>query len=139
MVRPGGLRPQPLGIGATLGYDEFWPVVAALKPHQQPGDTLFILPEADSTPQLHPMTGLLPPGTWIKGWTWYLEQTGMAERLLAEWEAQPPTFIVVFPALYEGSRPGIDPLLAFTEAHYEEIDRAPVYLHGEAIIYKRRL
>jgi hypothetical protein len=130
--------PSPLGLGATLGYDEFWPVVEALRPHQQAGDTLFVLPEADSTPQLHPMTDMLPPGTWIKGWTWYLEQTGMAERLLAEWESQPPTFVVVFPALYGGSRPGIDPLLAFTEARYDEIARTDVYLHGEAIVYRLR-
>jgi len=130
--------PSPLGLGATLGYDEFRPLVEALRPHQQPGDTLFVLPEADSTPQIHPLSGLLPPGTWIKGWTWYLEGTGMAERLLDEWASQAPTFIIVFPQLYNGSRPGIDPLLAFTETRYEEVTRAEVYLHGEAIIYRLR-
>ncbi len=130
--------PSSIGLGATLGHDEFWPVVELLQPHQQAGDTLFVLPEADSTPQLHPMTNLLPPGTWIKGWKWYLERTGMAERLLAEWKIKPPTFIVTFPELYAGSRPGIDPLLAFMETHYDPIDRTQVYLHGEAIIYRLR-
>lgn len=130
--------PSPLGIGATLGYDEFWPIVEALQPLQQPNDTLFVLPQADSTPQIHPMTNLLPPGTWIKGWTWYLERTGMAEQLLAEWESHPPTFVVVFPDLFAGSRPGIDPLLTFVEEGYDETARVEVYLHGQAIIYKRR-
>ncbi len=128
--------PSPLGISATLGYDEFWPVVEVLTSHREAGDTLFVLPEADSTPQIHPMSGMLPPGTWIKGWRWYIENTGMAERLLEEWKNQPPTFIVVFPELVRAAEPAINPLIAFTQENYREITRVAVYLHGEAIIYR---
>ncbi len=127
----------PLGRAGIPAYDEFKPLVAALKPINQPGDTLFVLPETDSTPQLHVMTGLLPPGLWIKGWAWYFKAPNITNRLLTEWGAQPPTDIIYFPDLIPSGQPGIDPLVAFMKAHYHAVETVPnIVFHGDAMIYR---
>jgi hypothetical protein len=121
----------------TFAYEEFAPIVTILQEEKQAGDTLFVLPETDSTPQLHPLSGMLPPQTWIKGWRWYLEPEGILDTLLGEWEAEPPTFFVLFPTLIEGSQPQIDPLTSFVDARYTLVATVPnIYQHGEAQIYR---
>ena len=80
-----------MGPGATLAYDEFDPIVAQLLAESAADDTLFVLPETDSTPQLHARTGLLPPGTWIKGWRWYFRPKFVLPALIDEWAEQAPT------------------------------------------------
>lgn len=128
MYIPGAVR--------TPGADEYAPIIAVLQEVSELGDTLFVLPETDSTPQLHPLSGMLPPNTWIKGWRWYLEPPGITERLLAEWEQSPPDFVVIFPDFIPASQPAIDPLLAFVEVDYTELDRfEAIPFHGEAIVY----
>lgn len=131
--------PTPLGVGGTPAYDEYRPLVAQIAPLQEPGDTLFVLPQTDSTPQLHPMTGMLPPTTWIKGWRWYFEAPDVVAGLLDEWADMPPTFVVIFPGLLAAGQPGIAPLVEFVEQHYQLSLRIPdVYLHGEALVYERQ-
>ena len=129
--------PTPLGPGAILAYDEFRDLAAELKARAQPGDTLFILPEADSTPQLHPLTGMPPPGTWVKGWRWYFQPERVLETLTAEWEAAPPNWIIVFPELARAGEPGIKRLLAIVEARYEPVFASEnIYYHGVAQVWK---
>ena len=102
-----------------MGYDEFDELVAELSARQEPGDTLFVLPQTDSTPQLHPRTGMPPPGTWIKGWRWYFRPDFVLPALLDEWESAPPTWMVVFPSFITPGESGIDALLDFTRERYE--------------------
>ena len=117
-------------------YDEFAPIVAELESRAAPGDTLFVLPETDSTPQLHPMSGLLPPGTWIKGWFWYLEPPGVVETLLAEWEATPPSYVVIFPDMLAEGEPGITPLVAFVTGRYTQVAAyEAIPFHGAAEVW----
>lgn len=128
--------PSPLGLGVTLSEVEFREVAAELQERAEPDDSLFILIEADSTPQIHSMTGLLPPGTWIKGWRWYFEAPGVVEGLLNEWASAPPDWVVVFPDLIASGSPGVLPLLDFVEAHYVRVTTVEaVPLHGDALIY----
>ena len=101
--------PTPLGPGAILAYDEFRQLASQLGERAEAGDTLFVLPETDSTPQLHPLTGMLPPGVWVKGWHWYFKPAGVLDRLTAEWETAPPTWIVVFPSLPGPASPDQSP------------------------------
>jgi hypothetical protein len=123
----------------TPAHDELRPVAAELKTLAAPGDTLFILPQTDSTPQLHPLSGLLPPGTWVKGWFWYLQAPGVVDTLLAEWQTRPPAFIVYFPDLIAEGEPGIRPLVDFMQAHYLPVAAHPaITFHGPAIIYRYR-
>jgi hypothetical protein len=123
--------------GTTPAYDEFALVAQALAAQAEPGDTLFVLPETDSTPNLHAMTRLLPPGTWVKGWRWYFEAPGIRDQLLAEWQTTSPDFIVVFPDLLVVGQPGIAPLVAFAEARYTLAQRIPAVIgHGDALIYR---
>jgi hypothetical protein len=129
----------PLGRGATPGHDEFIPLAARLRALAESEDTLFVLPQTDSTPQLHPMSEMLPPGLWIKGWFWYLQAPGIQAQLLAEWENAPPTFVVVFPDLVVEGVPGIEPLVAFVEANYTAVETVEdVVFHGDAVIYRHR-
>jgi hypothetical protein len=124
---------------ATPAHDEFAPIAAELRQLAAPGNTLFVLPQTDSTPQLHPLSGLLPPGTWVKGWRWYLAAPGMLDTLLTEWEANPPTYLVYFPELIAEGLPEIAPLVAFMEARYTPIaayDDVP--FHGPAQLYRLR-
>ncbi|MCU0512757.1 MAG: glycosyltransferase family 39 protein [Anaerolineae bacterium] len=131
--------PTRLGPGGAPAYDEFRPLVAQMAPLQVPGATLFVLPQTDSTPQLHPLTGMLPPGTWIKGWSWYFEAPGVVATLLDEWAAQPPTFVVVFPELLREGEPGIVPLVDFVQARYTPALRVDdIFLHGSAVVYRLR-
>lgn len=129
--------PTQLGAGATLAYDEFKPLVAQLQPQITPDDSLFILPETDSTPQLHPMTGLLPSATWIKGWNWYFEPDFVLPTLLDEWQSNPPTWIIVFPDLVASGQPGIDALLEIVGERYTlEFTVEDIFLHGNAEVYR---
>ena len=129
--------PTPVGPGAALAHDEFAELVARWQPQIQPGDTLFVLPQTDSTPQLHPMTGLPPPGRWIKGWRWYFRPDFVLETLTAEWQADPPTWIAVFPDLIEAGGPGILTLLDIVDADYAlQFTSGDIYHHGSAQIYR---
>ena len=130
--------PTPLGAGATLGYDEFHALADELRSRADPADTLFILPQTDSTPQLHPLTELPPPGMWIKGWHWYFEPPQVIPALLDEWARRPPDWLVVFPALVESGAPGIHALLDFAADGYKLAFTADdIYGHGRADVYER--
>jgi len=129
--------PTQLGAGAVLAYDEFRPLVAELESQVGADDTLFVLPETDSTPQLHPMTGMMPPPTWIKGWHWYFEPDFVLPALLSDWSDSPPTWVIVFPDLVGSGQPGIDALLAVVETDYQlafVVD--DIFLHGDAEVYQ---
>lgn len=129
--------PLSIGPGRTIAHDEYQAIVEQIAAIAQTDDTLFILPQTDSTPQLHPMTGLLPPGTWIKGWHWYFEAPNVLENLQEEWEANPPSIVVVFPDLLASGEPGILLLMQIVESRYEEVARVEdVFLHGDAVIYQ---
>ena len=129
--------PTPLGPGAILAYDEFrdWPPKSSERADL--GDTLFVLPETDSTPQLHPLTGLPPPGLWVKGWRWYFKPARVLSTLGAQWENKPPDWIIVFPELTAAGEPGIKRLLEFVDARYERaFESAAIYDHGRALAYQ---
>ena len=129
--------PTPVGAGTILGYDEFRDLAAALNERADAGDTLFALPETDSTPQLHPLTGMPPPGIWVKGWHWYFEPEQVLATLEREWKEEPPTWIVVFPSLAPAGEPGINALLDIVEARYMlTFESAPIYDHGRAEVYR---
>ena len=129
--------PTPLGAGAILAYDEFRELASQISERAAPDDTLFVLPETDSTPQLHPLTGLLPPGAWVKGWRWYFEPTFVLERLTRDWESAPPTWMVVFPYLSASGEPGITALLDIVAARYTSaFESAEIFDHGRAIVYR---
>ncbi len=127
----------PLGPGAILAYDEFGPLAAELNERKSAGDTLFALPETDSTPQLHPLTDMPAPGVWVKGWRWYFRPERVLQRLTAEWESNPPIWIVVFPALIRDDNIGILDLLAIVDARYELVFIAEeIYGHGRPEVYR---
>ena len=131
--------PTRLGFGAALGYDEFDALVAKLNAEKDAGDTLFVLPETDSTPQLHPRTDMMPPGTWIKGWRWYFRPDFVLETLLEEWATDPPTWVVVFNDHIASGEPGILQLLEIVRARHElrfSID--DIFDHGGAEVYRLR-
>ncbi len=129
--------PTPVGAGKILAWDEFMPLAAELNQRKDPGDTLYILPQTDSTPQLHPLTALPPPGTWIKGWRWYFRPGHVAPHLLAEWEREPPTWIVVFPAFIRDDDAGILTLLDWVVDAYElQFAVDDIYAHGRADVYR---
>ena len=51
------------------------------------GDTLFVLPETDSTPQLHPLTGMIPPGDLGQGLALVFQAGARSwRRSSAEWD-----------------------------------------------------
>ena len=130
--------PTPLGAGATLGYDEFQALADELRARADADDTLFILPQTDSTPQLHPITELPPPGMWIKGWHWYFKPPQVIPALLDEWARTPPDWLVVFPALVESGAPGIHALLDFAADGYAlAFTTDDIYGHGRADVYER--
>jgi hypothetical protein len=129
--------PTQLGAGAVLAYDEFRGLVAELQPLIDTDDTLFVLPETDSTPQLHPMTGMMPPTTWIKGWNWYFEPDFVLPTLHDNWDSIPPTWVIVFPDLVASGTPGITQLLERVEAQYSlTLTVDEVFLHGVAEVYR---
>ncbi|NPV66809.1 MAG: hypothetical protein HPY64_06655 [Anaerolineae bacterium] len=125
------------GPKTTPAHDEFLPLAQELRTISQPGDTLFVLPETDSTPQIHLLTEMLPPGLWVKGWAWYFEAPGVTERLLNEWTQSPPDYVVIFPDLLGAGAPGIVPLVEFVNAKYAQVgDVINVDYHGPAVIYQ---
>ena len=129
--------PTPVGPGAILAYDEFRVLAAQIKERAAVGDTLFVLPETDSTPQLHPLTGMPPPGLWVKGWRWYFKPARVLSTLGAQWEDKPPDWIIVFPELTAAGEPGIRRLLDFVDARYERaFESAAIYDHGRAVAYQ---
>ncbi len=129
--------PTPMGAGAILAYDEFHELVDEWRPRIEAGDTLFVLPETDSTPQLHPLTGMMPPGTWIKGWRWYFRPGHVLPALKREWESNPPDWVAVFPDLIPAGEPGILDLLDIVEEQYRLAFTWPkIFLHGRADVYR---
>ncbi len=129
--------PTELGPGRILAYDEFRDLAAELKARKQTGDTLFLLPQTDSTPQLHPMTDMLPPGSWVKGWRWYFQPPEVLPTLTREWEAKPPDWVVVFPQLTESGAPGILALLEIVDQRYSLVlETGAIFGHGPAEIYQ---
>lgn len=108
-----------------------------LESFSQADDTLFILPETDSTPQLHVLSGLQPPGTWVKGWSWYLRAPNVIDMLVNEWTEQPPNFIVVFPDLLEPSQAEVKRLMTFLNMNYQYVEWVEmVENHGDALLYR---
>lgn len=129
--------PTEVGPGAILANDEFQELSRMLRERADEGDTLFVLPETDSTPQIHPQSGMLPPGTWIKGWRWYLKPETVLETLTQEWEEAPPTWIVVFPDLTGSGEPGIQVLLDIVDERYQfAFDVGDIFGHGRADVYQ---
>ena len=129
--------PTSMGENAILAYDEFAELVDEWRPRIEPGDTLFVLPETDSTPQLHPLTGMMPPGTWIKGWRWYFRPPFVLSTLTREWEANPPDWIAVFPDFIPAAQPGVQALLAVVEQRYRlAFTQADIFSHGRAEVYR---
>lgn len=121
----------------TPGYDEFTPIISVLDDLSTEGDTLFVFPETDSTPQLHPLSNMLPPNTWVKGWRWYLQAPQIVDTLLSEWDEMPADFVVVFPELVHPSQPEINPLLSILDDNYELVaEFSEIPLHGTAAIYQ---
>jgi len=131
--------PTEVGRGATLAYDEFRPLAATLSNVAEPGDTLAVLPALDGNPQLHLQTGLTPPpGVWTTTHDCMLCAPGLTERLLADWNANPPTWIVLFPDLVN-PRQNIEPLLAYVDAEYVPFtDFAAVPFNGPGTLYRHR-
>lgn len=129
--------PTQMGAGAILAYDEFRELAEELRERAEPDDTLFLLPETDSSPQLHPLTGLLPPGAWVKGWRWYFKPAHVLETLTDEWEDSPPTWIVIFPDLVAAGEPGIRQLLDIVQQRYNHAFTIEnIFDHGNAHIWK---
>ena len=129
--------PTSLGPGATLGYDEFDEVVAQLLLESAPEETLFVLPETDSTPQLHARTGLLPPGAWIKGWRWYFRPDFVLPALIDEWSRQAPTWVVIFPDMIAAGEPGILRLMAIVQRDYQlRFTVDGIFGHGPAQVFR---
>ncbi len=129
--------PTPLGAGKILAYDEFRELADELRKRAEPDDTLFLLPETDSSPQLHPLTGMLPPGAWVKGWRWYFKPARVLATLTAEWEDSPPTWIVIFPDLVAAGEPGIRQLIRFVEARYHfAFESTEIFDHGRAHVFR---
>ena len=129
--------PTSMGRNAILAYDEFAGLVDEWRPHIAPGDTLFVLPETDSTPQLHPLTGMMPPGTWVKGWRWYFRPDFVLSTLTREWDSDAPDWIVVFPDYIPAAQPGVQVLLDIVERRYRLVfTRADIFGHGRAEVYR---
>ena len=129
--------PTPMGAGAILAYDEFRELADHVRERAEPEDTLFVLPETDSTPQLHPLTGLLPPGTWVKGWRWYFKPARVLATMTVEWEEAPPTWIIIFPDLVAAGEPGIRELLDIVQQHYAHaFTIESIFDHGDAHVWK---
>ena len=129
--------PTSMGAGAILAYDEFQELADEWRPRIEEGHTLFVLPETDSTPQLHPLTGMMPPATWIKGWRWYFRPEFVLSDLTSEWKSNPPDWVAVFPDLIPAGQPGIQKLLDITRTQYQLIFTGPqIYDLGRAEVYR---
>lgn len=129
--------PDALGRGSIPAYDEFGQLTDDLLEIADAGDTLFVLPQTDSTPQLHVTTSMLPPGLWFKGWSWYFDAPRVTETLLNEWNDSPPDYVVTFPDMMIDGQPGIQALVDFVEARYRVVGMTEdVTFHGDALIYE---
>jgi hypothetical protein len=112
--------------------------VAPLRSLSKPGSTLFVLPEVDSTAQIHVMADMAPPGMWAWGDYWILRAPDVKNNLLFRWAITPPDYMVYFPDQAAEHRPDIDPLVDFMNSHYEPVTRVDsIVFHGPAIIFKR--
>jgi hypothetical protein len=128
---------RPLGAGQFPAYDEFRAVGERVRDAAEDDATLFVLPLTDTTPQVYPHAGLLPPGTWVKGWSWYWDSPRVPATLTAEWAADPPDYVVVFRDILQSGKPGIWPFVDFVEANYTLVDTVPdVPAHGDAEIWR---
>lgn len=126
----------PLGRGVAIAYAEFLPLAARLDGLLAPQDTLFVLPALDGNPQLHLMTGALPPRTWTTTHECMLCAPNLTERLLSEWRANPPTYIVYFPELVNAQQQ-VTPLIDFLTENYILIESfGSLPFNGEALIYR---
>ncbi len=55
--------------------------------------------------------------------------------LLDQWDQQPPTYIVYFPALSSSGQPGIAALIDFMDQHCQPVEMVPdIVFHGDAVI-----
>jgi hypothetical protein len=134
---PGPYVPGPLGIAGVPAYDEFKSLAPVLRTITRPEDTLFVLPETDNTPQLHEISGLAPPDTWVPGYPWFLRSPGMVGRLLSEWSTRPPTYVIFFPQLADPIGHELEPLVHFMEVHYSMVSRVDgITFCGDALIYR---
>lgn len=133
-----GFIPTPAGFRTILGVDEFRGMADWLRRTANEGDTLYVFPEGDSTAQLHLLTGMLPPRTWAIGNRWVLSPPFVIERLLDEWQTQPPTWIVLFPETEKNWNPDtVNTVHRILDTRYEAVrrwDELPFY--GEAIILR---
>ncbi len=128
---------RPFGASGIPANDEFKAVAAHLQALADEDSTLYVLPLTDSTPQLHSLSGLLPPGIWVKGWNWYWDAPGVSETLMAEWQDNPPEFVVLFPDLLVEGQPGITPFVDYVVTHYSQLETVPdVLFHGDAEIWR---
>lgn len=131
--------PHPIGTAKIPAYDEFRPVAEMLDELAEANDTLFVLPELDGNAQLHVLTNMVPPGMWMNGHAWFFALPSATDRLMNEWEVDPPSFIVYFPELIEQSMPFISPFVDFMEAHYEAVGQVEdVPFNGDAVIFRLR-
>lgn len=132
--------PSSAGFQAVLGKSEFDDITAWMETHAEPGDSLYVLPASDSTAQLHPLTGLEPPGTWAIGNVYVHAPHFVTDRLLAEWDSTPPTWLIWFPEMTEElSSVYFQPLIDFMFTDYDEVarfDDLPFY--GEAVIWQKK-
>ncbi len=124
--------PTEAGFRAILGRDMFGPVVGWLGDHAAPGDTLFVIPSTDTNSQLHPLTGMAPPGTWVTGNKFGLAPPFVVARLLDEWEHTPPTWVVLFPDMLAQSIPAqAQPMIDFVMTQYDVEQRfGPLPFYG---------
>lgn len=131
--------PGQLPRGRAPAYDELGTLADRIRLYVKADDTLYVVPELESTAQLHVMTGLLPPRTWAYGNRWLLQSPGMVERLLREWRETPPEVVAYFPRLAAEQGAAITPLVDFVRARYEQVDRVDeVLFAGDAIVYRYR-
>lgn len=129
--------PNPLGRASIPAYDEFKALAARINALKQPGDTLYVVPGLDGNPQLFEMTDMLPPGSLILGNSVFMAVPGMVERLLGEWETNPPDIVVDFPQLRVVAGHWIDPVAEFVQANYTAVEQVDdVMFNGDAIIYR---
>jgi hypothetical protein len=127
--------PNALGRASVPAYDEFKPLAQRVLSLSALGDTLYVLPEWDGNAQLHVLTGLMPPGTWVNGHSAILAAPGIVDQLLAEWAQTPPTILVDFPDF--PSSAGLQRLRDFIDGRYSEVGRIDdVPFNGDAIIYR---
>jgi hypothetical protein len=130
--------PTPAGFRSVLGADELRPVSDWLRTNASTSDSLYILPASDSTAQIQVLAGLIPPQTWTPGNEYFYNVPEIVGQLIADWETNPPTWIVFFPQLAAETLPdGATPLLDFLERHYSETHEIPnLPFYGDAMIMR---